>query len=193
MRAPIRGRLAPAAATDRKPRLRRRSLLAALLFTAVALTGAGQQAPPAHAVTFQPLRSWWNDGRGDNFATGTPEQEASARSANYRSLRVEAWLWPDDGDNTRSGLYLFWNADRQDYFSTATRQGVDSAVSAGYQYIGVQGYVMGRYEAHTVPLRQYWSADRQDNFLTATPEGIRDAVAAGYTFVRIEGYVYPAT
>lgn len=100
-------------------------------------------------------------------------------------------MWPNNADNTPLELYLFWNPDRQDYFSTATRQGVDSAVSAGYQYLGVQGYVRGRYEAHTVPLRQYWSADRQDNFLTATPEGVRDALAAGYTFVRIEGYVYP--
>lgn len=90
MRTPTRDRLAPGAAIARTSRLRRRSLLAALLFTAVAFTGAGQQAPPAHAVTFQPLRSWWNHERGDNFATGTPEQEAAARSANYRSLRVEA-------------------------------------------------------------------------------------------------------
>ncbi|WP_432170253.1 hypothetical protein [Streptomyces sp. 1222.5] len=176
-----------------RPRLspRYRFLPAALLLTAAALTGVNLQATPAHAVVFQPLRSWWSQNRGDNFTTGTPDQEASARSADYRSLRIEAWLWPDDAGNTRSGLYLFWNPDRQDYFSTATRQGIDSAVSAGYQYIGVQGYVKGTYEPHTVSLRQYWSADRQDNFLTATSEGIRDARAAGYTFVRVEGYVYP--
>ncbi|MER6958078.1 hypothetical protein [Streptomyces sp. NPDC000618] len=125
------------------------------------------------------------------MTTGTPDQEASARSANYRPLRIEAWLWPNDAGNTLSGLYLFWDPVRQDNFSTATRQGIESAVSAGYEYIGVQGYVRGRWEPHTVPLRQYWSAEREDNFLTATTEGSRDARAAGYTFVRVEGYVYP--
>ncbi|MFJ2729051.1 hypothetical protein [Streptomyces collinus] len=170
---------------------RRRFLLAALLLTAATLTGVSVQAPPAHALQLQRLRSWWSQDRGDNFATGTPDQEASARSADYRELRTEAWLWPGPGDNTYVELYLFWDPVRQDNFSTATREGVDSAISAGYQYIGVQGWVRGTYAPGTQALYQYWSAERGDNFLTATPAGIRDANAAGYKYVRVEGYVYP--
>ncbi|MDT7847470.1 hypothetical protein, partial [Streptomyces justiciae] len=115
---------------------RRRSLLASLLLTAAALTGVSGQAPSAQALQLHTLRSWWSKDRGDNFATGTPDQEASARSAGYRELRTEAWLWPDNGNNTYVELYLFWEPGRQDNFSTATWQGVDSAISAGYQYIG---------------------------------------------------------
>ncbi|MBD3007280.1 MULTISPECIES: hypothetical protein [unclassified Streptomyces] len=168
-----------------------RFLLVALLLTTAALAGVSLQAQPAHALQLQPLRSWWSQDRGDNFATGTADQEAMARSAGYRELRTEAWLWPDNGNNTYVELYLFWDPARQDNFSTATRQGVDSAISAGYQYIGVQGYVRGTYAPGTVALYQYWSAERGDNFLTATPAGIRDANAAGYKYVRVEGYVYP--
>ena len=136
----------------------------------------------------QPLKSFWSDVRGDNFATATADGEASAISANYVPVRTEGFVLTKQLPGMVP-LKLFWNATRQDNFTTATAEGEASAISAGYTFVRVEGYVFPEPTAGTNPLKVYWNATRQDNFTTATAEGEASAIAVGYTFVRIEGYI----
>lgn len=131
------------------------------------------------------LDNYWNEGRGDNFATATDVGRESAEAAQYSWVRTEGRVWDRQIPGSEP-LTLFWSAARQDNFSTPP-SGDAAAASAGYERVRVEGFV------RTAPpesgpfsrFRSWWNADRGDNFLTGALIGDREAVASKYTLVSL--------
>lgn len=91
--------------------------------------------------TTVPLKLYWSDQRGDNFATATAVGEQSAIAAGYQFARIEGYVlnYPRPGTVP---LKLYWSEQRGDNFTTATAVGEQSAIAAGYQFARIEGYVV---------------------------------------------------
>ena len=170
------------------------AILATLLVGSFALTSTATADVQTRVVSptglITQLKTWWNNGRADNYSSGTQAGDNSAVAAGYTFIRNEAWVETTQVAGTKP-LWLYWNASRGDNFTTATTAGRNSAIAAGYTFIRVEGYVYTSQVSGTVPLYTYWNASRGDNFSAASAAGIRSAQAAGYTRIRVEGYVIP--
>lgn len=134
----------------------------------------------------EPLKTYWNATRGDNFTATTAVEAAEAKGAGYGFVRNDARVQVLHGAGT-SPLNLYWNSTHQDNLSTTSV----FTPPAGYSLVRTQGYVYSSAASFTVPLKLFWSDARKDYFSTATTAGEADAKAAGYSFVKVIGHVIP--
>lgn len=168
--------------------------IAALLAISFAFTGTS--AATADSSNISPtvvdnLYTWWHNGRGDNYASGTVAGDQDASQVGYDLVRTEARIQTTQVSGTKP-LWLYWHNGRKDNFTTATTAGRNAAIAAGYKFIRVEGYVYSSRVSGTVPLYTYWHNGRQDNFSAASTAGINSAERADYNRIRVEGYVLPA-
>jgi hypothetical protein len=140
-----------------------------------------------------PLNTYWNPNREDNFTTATEAGRVAAQASGYFFARNEGWVprsdlpAPDPVQNYAS-LDSFWNAERGDNFLTATDAGRSAARSAGYLFVRREGWTL--IGGGPAPLQCWWNSRRQDNYTTGMAEGVHASQAAGYVFVRNEGYLW---
>ena len=87
-----------------------------------------------------PLKTFWNEARGDVATCGTDACVHEQEIAGYVFLRDEGFVYSAPRPGTVP-LRLFWNAERQDNATCATDACAADQTSVGYQYIRDEGFV----------------------------------------------------
>lgn len=139
-----------------------------------------------------PLNTYWNATRQDNFTTATEAGRLAAAAAGYRFIRNEGWIprgdRPAPDATSYAPLENYWSGERSDNFLTGSDAGRAEATRAGsgYQLLRREGWI---WKVGNEPLKLWWNAERRDNYTTGSPAGADAATQAGYRFIRNEGHL----
>ncbi|HEX6344397.1 serine/threonine-protein kinase [Umezawaea sp.] len=87
-----------------------------------------------------PLKSFWNEARGDVVTCGTQACVDEQAVVGYTFLRDEGFVYSSPRPGTVP-LRLFWNAEREDNATCATEQCAADQASVGYVYVRDEGFV----------------------------------------------------
>ncbi|MFD9736626.1 serine/threonine-protein kinase [Umezawaea sp. NPDC059074] len=87
-----------------------------------------------------PLKTYWNEGRGDVVTCGTDSCVNQQLEVGYTFLRDEGFVYSSQRPGTVP-LRLFWNADREDNATCATDRCAADQTAVGYTYVRDEGFV----------------------------------------------------